>query len=291
MVSASSGSRRNYAASCETGGARCSRNGWPSVILSREQSTVLACGLLMLHLRRDWSAVRFVSPGLLLRRRTRAYSALSTVVCHMRIVVYDDGLVINIGDVGDVNVGHRPVVEEFAAAPFAALEAFAEVSEAVVDAAVESDVRTPIADVPEIDAIVPTPVSGGPQISNFGSYHPGAGHPVVAVIVAPGPITRGPDIARARAKGLLVNRQCRRANSHRNAEADLCSRWRRKSRWNNQQQESERQEPQNTLQLHLFSSCPLGLPGNAAPEGLFALTLAANRVRNQWFVLTKGLST
>jgi hypothetical protein len=169
MVSASSSLGGYDTAPTKVSGARRGCHCWPAVILARKQSPVLARGLLMLHLRRDRSAVRFVSPGLLLRRSTRGYSTLSAVVRDVRVIVYDHGLVIDIGDVGDIHVGHRTVVEEFAAAPFAAREAFAEVSEAVINAAIESDVRAPIADIPKIDAIVPTPVSGGPQIANFGS--------------------------------------------------------------------------------------------------------------------------
>jgi hypothetical protein len=167
MVSASSSLGGYDTASPEVAGTSRGCHCWPAVILPRKQCTVLARGLLMLHLRRDWPAVRFVGPGLLLRRRTRGYSALSAVVGNVRVIVHDDGLVIDIGDVGDIHVGHRTVVEEFAAAPFAAREAFAEVSEAVIDAAVESNVRAPIADVPNIEAVVPTPVSWGPQKAYF----------------------------------------------------------------------------------------------------------------------------
>src|SRR5438270_1251660 len=123
----------------------------------------------MLHLRRNWSAVRFMGPGLLLRRGTRAYSALSAVVGDMRVVVDDHGLVIDVRDVGDIHVGHRAIVKKFAAAPFAAFEAFAEVSEAVINAAIESDMRAPIAGIPKICAVVPTPVSRSPQITHFRS--------------------------------------------------------------------------------------------------------------------------
>jgi hypothetical protein len=102
-----------------------------------------------------------------LRRGTRSYSPLSAVEGHVRVIVYDDGLVIDIGDVGDIHVGHRAVVEKVAAAPFAAREAFAEVSEAVINAAIESDMRAPIAGIPNIEAVVPTPVAWGPQKANF----------------------------------------------------------------------------------------------------------------------------
>jgi hypothetical protein len=222
MVSASSGSRRHYTASTEVAGTRRACDCRTAVVLPRKQSTVLAGCLLMLHLRRDRSAVRFVGPGLLLLRGTCRYSALTAVVGHVGMIVYDHGLVIDIRDVGDIHVSHRPVIEEFAAAPFAAREAFAEVSEAVINAAIESDVRAPIAGIPKIDAIVPSPVSGGPQIAHFGSQHPCAGHPVVAVIVAPGPIARSPDIACAGAKRLRINRQRWWTDTHRNAETNLC---------------------------------------------------------------------
>jgi len=217
------------------------------MVLAREQSTVLARGVFMLQLRRNRAAMRFVGVGCLLRRGTCRDSAVSAVVRHMRIIVYDGGPVIDVGDVCDIHIRHRPVVEKFAAAPFAAGEAFAEVSETVINAAVESDMRTPIAGIPNIEAIVPTPVSGGPQKAYFRGYDPGAGHPVVAVIVAPRPVSGCPYKARAGAEGLRVNRQRRRTNSHGNADANFCRRWGRECGWNNQQQESERQEPQDTL--------------------------------------------
>jgi hypothetical protein len=83
------------------------------------------------------------------------------------MVIYDHRPVIDIGDVGDIHVGYGAVVEEFATAPFTTLKAFAEVSEAVINAAVESDVRTPIARIPKVDAVVPAPVSRSPEKANF----------------------------------------------------------------------------------------------------------------------------
>jgi hypothetical protein len=169
MVSASSSLGGYDTASAEVAGTRRGCHGWTAVILPRKHSTVLAGGLLMLHLSRDRSAVRFVSPGLLLGRRTRGHSAASAVEGNVRAIVYDHRPVIDIGDVGDIHIGHRAVVEESAAAPFTAGETFAEVSETVINAAIESDVRTPIAGIPKIDAAVPTPVSRSPQKANFRS--------------------------------------------------------------------------------------------------------------------------
>lgn len=162
MVGASSSLGSYYTASFEVGRARRGRHWRSTVVFPRKQSTVLACSLLMLHLRRDRCPMRFVGVRLLLRRRARGYSALSAVVCHVRIIVYDDRLVIDIGHVRDIHIGHRPVVEEFAAAPFPALEAFASVSEPVINATIKSDLRAPIASIPSIEALVPTPIPGCP---------------------------------------------------------------------------------------------------------------------------------
>lgn len=169
MVATSSSFGSYYAGSSEVARVRRGRHWRSTVILPCKQSTVLACGTLMLHLRRDRSPMRFVGVGLLLRRRTRGYSALPTVVCHVPIIVYDDRLVVDIGHVRDVHIGNRPVIEEFAVAPFPALEPEATVSEPVINAAIKSNVRAPIPNIPNIEAIVPTPVSGCPQIARFGS--------------------------------------------------------------------------------------------------------------------------
>jgi hypothetical protein len=139
------------------------------MVFPRKQSTVLACGLLMLQLCSDWPAVRFVGERYLLRRRARGDTAPSAVEGHMRIVVYGDRLVVDIGHVRDIYIGDRAVVEEPAAAPLSTLKAVAEVSEAVINAAIEPNLRAPIAGIPNIEAIVPTPISRGPQKAHFGS--------------------------------------------------------------------------------------------------------------------------
>jgi hypothetical protein len=87
----------------------------------------------------------------------------------VRIIVYDDRLVVDIGHVRDVHIGNRPVVEEFAVAPFPALEPEATVSEPVINTSIKTNVRAPIPNIPNIEAIVPTPISGCPQIAHFGS--------------------------------------------------------------------------------------------------------------------------
>src|ERR1700735_1908817 len=55
------------------------------------------------------------------------------------------------------------VIGEGSAAPFAANESHAAITESVVHAAVESDVRSPVAGMKSVNAAGEAPVSGGPH--------------------------------------------------------------------------------------------------------------------------------
>src|SRR5262249_10074840 len=81
--------------------------------------------------------------------------------------------------------------------------------ESVIDAAVISDVRTPISGPEGIDATDKGPVTGRPQQSRLRRLNPGAGNPVIIVII-PGPIARGPINAGRGNRRLVVLRQRRR---------------------------------------------------------------------------------
>jgi len=221
MISRSSSLRLHHTASAEVAGPRrgCYRR--TSVIVRREQSLILAGRMLMLGLGRHRRLVLFVRPGFLLRSRASLHSAMAAVECHMAVVVHDHRSVdVNVGDVHRIHTHHCGVVEERAATPFAAKKSYAAVTESVVNAAIESDVRSPIAGMPQIDAVAPTPVTRSPQQAHR-SHYPRAWHPVVAIIVVPCPVTGSPEIARAGANRLFVNWQSRRTDADRNANADL----------------------------------------------------------------------
>jgi hypothetical protein len=96
-----------------------------------------------------------------------------------------------------------------AAAPVAALVAEADVTKAIVNTAVVTDVRAPVATVEPVTVIVVAPVAGGPESALVGSLHPSAGNPVVATST-PCPVAGGPEIAVAGSLGLLVVGQGRR---------------------------------------------------------------------------------
>ncbi len=129
------------------------------MVLRRKQGTILAGRMFVLNLRRNGRSVRFAGERLFLRSRARSHAAFSAVEGNMGIVIDDDRPVnVDVGDVDGVYVHHGCVVKESSAAPFTAAEAGATISESVINAAIKSDVRSPISSVPGVDTVVPTPI-------------------------------------------------------------------------------------------------------------------------------------
>jgi len=146
--------------------------------------------------------------------------AVAAVVTDPRMVVDDNRLVVDVRDISDVNVGHATVVIISVALPIPAEKSGAGVTKAIIDAAVETDVRSPIATIPNVETVIPAPVARSPKHSD-GSKHPSARNPVVAIVVIPSPVARRPDIALPWTQGLNINGQCRWADPDRNSNADL----------------------------------------------------------------------
>jgi hypothetical protein len=146
--------------------------------------------------------------------------AVATVVTDPRIVVDDNRLVVDVRYVGDVNVGHATVVIEPVALPIPAEKSRAGVAKAIIDAAVETDVWSPVAAIPNVETVIPAPVAGRPKHSD-GSKHPSARNPVVAIVVIPCPVARRPDIALSWTQGLNINGQRGWSDPDRNPNADL----------------------------------------------------------------------
>src|SRR5579864_921117 len=91
-------------------------------------------------------------------------AALSAIEAHARdIDVVNDGLVVDVCDVHAAKIIHGPVVVEAIAVPESAEIADPDVTEAVIDAAIISDMRSPIAGTPDIDTIVPGPITRRPE--------------------------------------------------------------------------------------------------------------------------------
>ena len=116
-------------------------------------------------------------------------------------VVVDDGVVVDVGDMADVSNG--AVVVEVVAVPIATEEADADVAEAIVDTAVEADVRTPVAGMEAVAAAVVTPVGRRPESAVVGRSAPCAGDPVITA-GTPGPVAGRPEIVGIGGGGLIV---------------------------------------------------------------------------------------
>src|SRR5579863_453532 len=226
------------------------RRGAP-VIFRREVCAVQARGVFVRSLQRCRLNVRFAAGCDFLSVRTRAQStgaAVETGAVHGR-VVHDDGAV-DVGVVDDsfVHVNDSGVVCEHAAAPFSADEADAAVAEAVVNATIEADVRSPIAGVPCINAAAPTPVTRSPEQPDAGWCNPHSRHPVVAS-GAVRPIAGRPKVAGDRARRLFINWNRRRRYPDRNSNCDLRFGWRRCER-NESHEAGKQQGPKRKKTAH-----------------------------------------
>src|ERR1700683_1250771 len=104
-----------------------------------------------------------------------------------------------------VYVVRARVIEKVAVGPAAAEVAGSDIAEAVVDAAVEADFRSPVARVPQIRAVVPAPIARGPEQTNRGRFDPCARNPEISAVVAVAPVAGRPDVAVAGANGLRIN--------------------------------------------------------------------------------------
>jgi len=132
------------------------------MILGGEILPVLAGDALMLRLRRQRSLVALVHRHLFLPRWTRFNPALSAVVTDISRVVHDHGLVVNIRDIGDADIGDRAVVVEIPSSPFAAHKSHSGITESIINAAVKPNMRPPISRVPSVESATPSPVTGRP---------------------------------------------------------------------------------------------------------------------------------
>lgn len=159
-----------------------------------QHSSIGAGHLALMRLGRGQVGVVLARSGHFRRVRTSIDSPGATVEADVADMHVVNARVVRVVDDVDVYVGHGAVIEEMAAGPIAAEEAGAWIAEAIVDAAVEADMRPPIAGIPDIEAVIPAPIAGSPEKADNGRLNPRAGNPIIAVITV-GPITRSPDVA------------------------------------------------------------------------------------------------
>jgi hypothetical protein len=168
-----------------------------------------------------------------------------------------DSSAINIMKVAAAHVIYRAVVIEGAVIPVATFISHTAVAIAIIHAAIKADFCTPVAFVPGVATITPTPIAGSPEQANFGSHHPRARHPEVAFI-AIGPIARRPYITVGGRHRLGVNRQCGRSDRDGHRELrERCGRY-------GQYEKCEQQQTDDTHFDYLGRSsfdCPVAFRG------------------------------
>src|SRR5690348_2404277 len=158
-------------------------------------------------------------PALLIAIGPGANAAV-TIEAEAGIVADNDAALVDVVDNGHVDVGDGAIVEKLAPAPLAAVKADARVAVAVVDSAIEADVRSPIAAMPDVEAVSESPVTGSPEQARLGSEDPCSGNPEIAVR-AVSPVAGRPNVTRAGANWLSINGKRRRADANGNAHSDL----------------------------------------------------------------------
>jgi hypothetical protein len=110
-------------------------------------------------------------------------------------------------DYGHIHVADGSIIEKVVMVPPAAFKPMAEVTESIIDPAVEPHNGPPIAVVEDEPATTPSPVSWCPEESNFRGQHPSTRHPVIIIPVGvPSPIPGRPDIVLTWADRLIVYR-------------------------------------------------------------------------------------
>src|SRR5208282_5912338 len=168
--------RRNDVVTAKFSGPGGRSNGRPAVICRSPQLRISASLLDVLPLRSYGVDVPIMLGNFFLRGGPGRDAALAAVVADMvDYFAIDYGFVVNVVNVDDVDIGDGAVIEEMSAIPTAANEANAEISKAVINAAVEADVRAPETFVEKKHAAIPTPPRRSPQVTDLGSKDPGAG--------------------------------------------------------------------------------------------------------------------
>src|SRR5215472_17067915 len=129
------------------------------------------------------------------------------VVDHGSVVVDDRGVVVGIvddGGIGRIHIGDGAVVVIDSAAPLSAHETNSGIAIAVIDSTIKPNVRTPVARIPHIETLPPTPVARGPQHTDYRRLDPRTGNPIVAVRTV-SPKAGRPDVAWIRRRRLHVD--------------------------------------------------------------------------------------
>src|SRR6202046_5580003 len=198
-----------YACTFELTRLRCRGYRRFTVVHGSKLASILRRRLPMLCLTGYSRRMLFVRECFFLCRGPPGYSARTVEArARRRIIIIDYRLAVDIVNYRYVYVAHRPVVEKTSTLPVPALEPHSAVSKTVINAAIEADMRSPIALVPPIPSVVPSPIPWSPQKTRSRRLYPRARHKIIITIVsAVSPVTVRPNIIVSGANRLDVHRQ------------------------------------------------------------------------------------
>jgi len=123
-----------------------------------------------------------------------------------------------------IHVPNRGIIVKGTALPPTTIETGSVITEAIVHAAVESNVGTPIAAVPAIVAVRKPPVTRSPKVPRLGRFNPDAGNPEITVISVR-PVAGTPIISVLRTRWLLVDSERGRGNCNRDGLSEKRGRY------------------------------------------------------------------
>ncbi len=178
-----------------------------------------ACSAFEVTLRGRCRYVALAGGLFLSGSRARIDPAAAAVEADV-IIAGANGSVVRVVNDVDVYICDGAVVVEVAAAPVTARVADAGVAEPIIYAAIEANLRAPVAGIPTIETAGECPIAGSPEQTESGWLYPRAGNPVITV-GSVGPVTRNPQITGRGTDGLRVDGQDGRTNANGNANGDL----------------------------------------------------------------------
>jgi len=124
-------------------------------------------------------------------RGANVESAGATGIAHFGSSVIGDVVIVDIVNDGCIHIVDGAVIVERTSVPISALIAAAHITEAVIDTAIVTNVRTPIPVMPEIAAANERPIRRGPERADVRSNDPRSGNPVITAGSVP-PVTGSP---------------------------------------------------------------------------------------------------
>src|ERR1700722_8258370 len=128
----------------------------PPLVRRSAQLRIPSRRISMLLLRRHGSHVPLACVTFFVRTRSRVDSAFAAVKRHARPVVLNNRRAIRVVNDRLVHMHDRGVIEEMIVFPTSAFKSVPEISESIVDAAIKSDVRSPVSGVPQKRAAAPS---------------------------------------------------------------------------------------------------------------------------------------